>query len=122
MQHIALHSFLSVYRTGSQTKAAAELCLTQPAISQHIKTLEKHINRPLFKRVGKYIEPTAIAHQLAFMIRSHIDALDTVWEHFEPIQQSTKGPVYLGGIAEFFSTVIAPCLAPLSKQGIQIRF
>lgn len=122
INRMLFHTFLSVYRTGSQTKAAQELCLTQPAISQQIKQLEQHIGRPLFNREGKNLVPTTFAHQLAFNINGHIDALDKIWESFKPSTKSIAGTVHLGGIAEFFAAVIALHLAPLNQQGIQIRF
>lgn len=121
-QQLVLQSFLAVYRTGSQTKAAEELSLTQPAISQHIKIIEQYAKRPLFKKIGKQLYPTPLAHQLAFSISSHIDALDTIWTGLKPLSKKLGCTVYLGGIAEFFSTVIAPHLAKLSKYNIHLRF
>ncbi len=122
LPHLALHSFLAVYRSGSQTKAAQELFLTQPAISQHIKMLEKYIGRPLFMKAGKYLKPTAAAHQLAFTASAPLDALAAMWANVKPSLKTDGGIVYLGGIAEFFSTVIAPHLATLNQHGIQLRF
>jgi DNA-binding transcriptional LysR family regulator len=121
---LAFHSFLAVYRSGSQTQAARELFLTQPAVSQHIKYLEHYLQRPLFRRAGKRLVPTSVAHQLAFAIGTHVDALDGVWKNFRPGAKSgtLAGPVYLGGIAEFFSSVISPDLALLNEHGIQLRF
>ncbi|CEG57328.1 LysR family transcriptional regulator [Legionella fallonii] len=120
--HLMFQSFLAVYRTGSQTKAAAELSLTQPAISQHIKNLEMHLQKTLFRRVGKFLEPTALAHQLAFSIGSHVDILDNIWNAFKPKSLSQGGIVYLGGIAEFFATALAPYISSLNEHKIQIRF
>lgn len=115
-------TFIAVYRTGSQTKAAEQLYLTQPTLSQHIKCLETQIGRKLFEKQGRDLAPTLIAHQLAMSISPHLDALNEIWEDFREDKTNATGTVYVGGIAEFFSTVIAQHLAPLSKQGIQIRF
>lgn len=119
---LLLRTFLSVYRTGSQTAAAKELFLTQPAVSQHLKSLEERIGRPLFKREGKFIKPTVAADQLAFNISTHVDALDDIWQNLRSTQKAMGGTVYLGGIAEFFSVVIAPHLAKLTAQNINIKF
>ena len=48
-----LRCFDMAARTGSFTRAAAELNLTQGAISQHVKNLEKHLGKPLFIRGGR---------------------------------------------------------------------
>lgn len=47
--------FHAAARLLSFTRAADELCLTQPAISKHIKELENHYNARLFDRLGKKI-------------------------------------------------------------------
>ncbi len=48
----ALRSFEAVARTGSFTLAAAELHVTQSAVSHQIKLLEQWMGRPLLKRQG----------------------------------------------------------------------
>jgi len=45
-----LRIFLTVAEEGSLTRAAERLFLTQPAVSQHIRTLEKQIGTQLFER------------------------------------------------------------------------
>ncbi len=54
-----LHSLLAVCELGSFTQAAAQLALTQPAVTQHIKQLEKKLGVKVFNRVGKQIKPTS---------------------------------------------------------------
>ncbi len=48
-------TFQTVVRHSSYTKAAQELCLTQPAVSQHIRILEKSYKVLLFAKEGKRI-------------------------------------------------------------------
>ncbi len=50
LEDFRLKVFLTVARTGSFTKAANELGVSQPAVSQNINTLEKIIGAPLFER------------------------------------------------------------------------
>lgn len=52
------HTFLAACRLGSFTRAAEELHITQPAVSQHIRQLEAHYGCPLFRKTGRGIEPT----------------------------------------------------------------
>lgn len=54
-----LSVFISVTRNLSFTKAAAELYISQPAISRHIKELEEYYKVQLFERVGSKIKLTA---------------------------------------------------------------
>ena len=53
------HTFLAVYRTGSFTRAAEQLHVTQPAVSQHIRQLEAHYGCSLFSKTGRGVEPTS---------------------------------------------------------------
>ena len=58
------HTFLEVCRTGSFTRAAEELHVTQPAVSQHIRQLEAHYGCALFSKTGRGVEPTAAGRLL----------------------------------------------------------
>jgi len=53
-----LYTLLAVVENNSYTKAADQLSLTQPAVTQHIKQLEKELNVRILNRVGKEIKPT----------------------------------------------------------------
>jgi DNA-binding transcriptional LysR family regulator len=48
----------AVARHGSFSRAAAELRLTQPAVSMHVRQLEERLGLPLLDRVGKRAFPT----------------------------------------------------------------
>ena len=58
MIDIRLYTLLEVVKFNSYTRAAEHLSLTQPAVTQHIKQLEKELNIKIFIRVGKAIKPT----------------------------------------------------------------
>ncbi|MEG1304942.1 MAG: LysR family transcriptional regulator, partial [Oscillospiraceae bacterium] len=58
MLDIKLYSLLKVSETGSFTKAAQFLSLTQPAVSQHIKQLEQELGAKLFNRAGSGLRLT----------------------------------------------------------------
>ncbi|HET6386258.1 MAG TPA: LysR family transcriptional regulator [Armatimonadota bacterium] len=53
-----LRVFVKVVETGSFTRAAELVELTQPAISHQIKKLETDLGQPLLHREGKQIRPT----------------------------------------------------------------
>ncbi len=59
MQDFRMETFLAVCRTMNYTRAAKELGLTQPAVSQHIHYLEKVYGVELFVQNGKKIALTA---------------------------------------------------------------
>ena len=59
-----LQAFESAARHGNFTKAAAELNLTQSAVSRQIKTLEEQLGVLLFERVRKRVLLSAAGRQL----------------------------------------------------------
>ena len=56
--------FWTVVNEGSFSSAAKRLSLTQPTISFHIDSLEKHFGCPLFTRTAKGVSPTIYGHTL----------------------------------------------------------
>lgn len=58
MLETRLFTFLTVSKIKNYTKAARILNLTQPAVSQHIKYLEKYYGVKLMKKVGRNIDLT----------------------------------------------------------------
>ena len=56
MTFVQLRHFLSVAETGSFTRSAKALSITQPALSRSIHALEEVLGRALFDRVGRRSE------------------------------------------------------------------
>lgn len=76
MDYNLIKPFLAVFRTSSYTKAAEELDVSQPAISQSIKRLEQLLDKPLFIKQGRGIVPTSYASQLAHRLIEPFDSID----------------------------------------------
>lgn len=55
---VKLYTLLAVVEYNNYTRAAEQLSLTQPAVTQHIKQLEKELNVKLLNRAGNEIKPT----------------------------------------------------------------
>jgi DNA-binding transcriptional LysR family regulator len=69
-----LVSFLQVIRSGGINAAARELNLTQPAVSQHIDSLEELYGVKLFRPAGRGVVPTPEGLKL-FQYATEIEAL-----------------------------------------------
>lgn len=54
-----LRIFVAVARQGSFTRAADELDLRQPTVSQQVQVLERELRTPLFERLGRGVVLTA---------------------------------------------------------------
>lgn len=77
-----LAAFAATARTGSIQAAAAELNVTQPAISQAVKQLEDHVGVPLLDRGRRPARPTEAGEALAIAIFDGLgrigDAIDAL--------------------------------------------
>lgn len=73
MIDVRLNTLLKVYETGSYSRAAEALSLTQPAVSQHIHHLEEELGIKLFRRADGGMKLTSegeIALKYARRIRT----------------------------------------------------
>jgi DNA-binding transcriptional LysR family regulator len=120
-QLIHLKTFLAVYRSGTVTRAATRLAITQPAASAHIKALEAHLRQKLFQRIGRGIEPTAAAHSLARSIAPHLDGLEDALAAATMRKASLAGALRLGGPAEFLTEKVIPALSGLPEVSIRLE-
>lgn len=62
MLDFRIRTFLCVCRHMNYTRAAAELHITQPAVSQHIHYLEREYQTKLFSYRGKHLQLTPAGH------------------------------------------------------------
>ncbi len=72
LKHATLHQlkvFEAIARSGSFTRAAEELFLTQPTVSQQIKQLTKAVGLPLFEQVGKRLYLTDAGQEVLKVCR-----------------------------------------------------
>ncbi|MGE6339741.1 LysR substrate-binding domain-containing protein [Acidovorax sp. NPDC077664] len=85
-----LRSFDAAARHGSFTKAAAELCITQGAVSQQVKQLEDWLRRPLFLRTPRALVPTPEGQWLAVVLRESFTAIEsTLAQMRQPPESAT---------------------------------
>ena len=59
-----LSAFIHVSETGSFSKAADRLFITQPAVSKRVSALEAELDVKLFDRIGKTVQLTEAGHAL----------------------------------------------------------
>lgn len=86
MQDFRMQTFLAVCRHLNFTKAAKELNLTQPAVSQHIRYLEKAYDAQLFFHVGKKIGLTEAGE----ILKNAALAMEHDEQHMKIQMQQTK--------------------------------
>ncbi len=116
-----LRTFVEAYRTGSITKAADRLHLTQPKASEHIKSLETFIEKELFISHNRGIKPTEIADDLAKSISPRLHNLETEFELVQSLVTSITGTIHLASPTEFLDAKVLPAVIALLEQDIKVR-
>src|SRR5580765_1950632 len=80
-----LRSFEAAARLSNFTAAAAELGLTQAAVSQHVRSLEDRLRQPLFIRLARGVELTPEGAAYLPHLQSAFAVIgNSTWELFEP--------------------------------------
>jgi DNA-binding transcriptional LysR family regulator len=78
MDIAALQAFLAIAETGSFSRAAERIYLTQPAISKRIALLERELGATLFDRVGRRVQLTPAGQALAARARELLKDFEDV--------------------------------------------
>jgi len=77
-----LRGFCYAVQTGSISKAAEKLFLSQPSVSLQIQALERELKTTLFERRGPKISVTPDGRKLYELANPLVEALDTLPEQF----------------------------------------
>lgn len=110
----ALASFEAAARLESFTLAAAELGVTQAAVSRQIKLLETELNAPLFLRAHRKVTLTPAGAALAATVTS---AFGRMTEMIETIRQPVvPNTVTIGATLAFSHLWLLPRLAAFRLQ------
>lgn len=117
-----LKIFETVYRTGSMTKAAEELFLTQSGVSQHIKSLEDGLGIKLFERVNKQLQPTRKGQKLYNKTLISLQGLEGVINEVCETELAMEGTVRIGMPIQFGVDRLLPKIAILSNRYPNVNF
>ncbi len=86
-----LQVFESVARHLSHSRAAAELYLSQPAVSMQIKQAESAVGLPLFDQIGKKLHLTAAGNELLRYARSVLQLMQEMETVFDEMKGLERG-------------------------------
>jgi DNA-binding transcriptional LysR family regulator len=97
---IGLRAFEAAARHGSFTLAAKELQVTQAAVSQQVRLLEKRLGFALFQRHANELELTAQGHAFHPGLTDVFNALERLTDQVAAMRH---GPVLTVGVAPAFA-------------------
>ena len=111
------HVFRLVARTGSVTGAANELFISQPAVSAHLKTVERHCGESLFERTPRGMILTSIGRE----VLERVDRLFALYEELSGVVEASRGRV-CGEVSLAASTTPGTYLVPTQLKRFQERY
>ena len=109
-----LRAFEASARHLSFTRAAIELCVTQAAVSQQVKGLEKRLGVALFQRLPRGLKITAEGEALLPTVTSSFDQMATTLDRIEAGQ--VRELLFLGVVGTFAVGWLLPRLQAFQKR------
>ena len=104
-----LSVFVSIYQTGSTSRASEALHLSQSAVSSALTELEARLQMPLFERVGRRLNQHPNAHPIYVQAQAILGQALTL-EHYH---KSQVGQIHIGASTTIGNYVLPPLLAKL---------
>ncbi|MBE3571287.1 MAG: LysR family transcriptional regulator [Bacillales bacterium] len=111
-----LHVFVKVTEKKNFTRAAEELHMTQPAVSQHIQTLERLMGTKLLERNNKYVKLNK-AGKIVYHHAKEILGLYTRMNHLiDDFMNRASGALSIGASYTYGEYILPHIMAELHKQ------
>ncbi len=121
MLDFRLKVFQCVANNLSFTKASAELFITQPAITKHIKELEAELEVKLFNRTGNKVVLTQAGNILLSYAEQIINLHNEAIFELSQLKGNPEGNLRLGASTTIAQYVIPAALARFNKQNPEIK-
>ena len=108
-----LVAFLAVAREGSFTKAAAQLGVTQSALSHGIRGLEARLNIRLFHRTTRSVSLTEAGERLRTRLAPQFEQIDLAVDALGELRDRPSGTIRITCGAHSIDTLLWPKLSKL---------
>ena len=106
-----LLAFLAVARAQSFTRAAAQLGVSQSALSHTIRGLEERIGLRLLTRTTRSVAPTEAGERLMRNIGPHFDEIDAEIDALSDLKEKPSGTIRINSSEHAAETLLWPKLA-----------
>ncbi|MDF5829281.1 LysR family transcriptional regulator [Pseudomonas aeruginosa] len=116
-----LLSFVAVAREGTFTRAAAQLGVTQSALSQSISGLEARLQIRLLTRTTRSVSPTAAGERLLNAIGNRFDEIEAELDELSALRDKPSGTVRITCGDHIQRTLLLRRLTPLLLEYPDIK-
>ncbi|MGL4412517.1 MAG: LysR substrate-binding domain-containing protein [Bacteroidales bacterium] len=115
MKDFRLQVFVTVAELLSFTRASDKLNITQPAVTKHVRELERKIGGALFLRMGSRIELTPRGEKLLFFARQILEDYRKLEEAFHEEVGLFEGDLRIGASSTISNYLLPKALAHFRK-------
>src|SRR5215475_15989847 len=116
-----LVAFLAVAREQSFTRAAAQLRVSQSALSQTIRELESRLGVRLLTRTTRRVSPTAAGERLLQTVAPRFEEIDAELAAVRELREKPAGTIRITVSDHAYKSVLWPNLAKLLRNYPDIR-
>jgi DNA-binding transcriptional LysR family regulator len=113
--------FLAVARVKSFTKAAAQLGVSQSALSHTIRQLEARLGYRLLTRTTRSVSPTEAGDRLIASVGPHFEEIETALDNLSELRDKPIGTIRITAAQHGAETALYPRLEPFLKRFPDIR-
>lgn len=121
MTLVQLRHLLSLASTGSFSRSAELLFLTQPALSRSIRALEDELGQPLFDRIGRRSELTPFGREVAERAKHVVGAVDDLRDSGGQMARGEAGTLRLGLGSGPGAMLMTPLLMHVARHHPRLR-
>src|SRR6185312_660473 len=116
-----LIAFLAVARERSFTRAAAQLGVSQSALSHTIRALETRLGFRLLTRTTRSVAPTEAGERLLRTVGPRFDEIDSELAALSALREKPAGTIRITATENAADSVLVPKLAPLLREYPDIK-
>ena len=121
MTLVQLRHLISLASTGSFSKSAQALHLTQPALSRSVRALEEELGVPLIDRVGRRNELTPFGQGVLQRARQLVLDADELHDSGRQMSQAQGGELRVGMGSGPGAMLMTPLLMHMATQHPKVR-
>jgi DNA-binding transcriptional LysR family regulator len=121
MTLVQLRHLVALADSGSFSKAAQALFLTQPALSRSIRALEDELHAPLFDRIGRRIELTPFGGETLKRARELLFGAEELQTSGPSLRAGRRGVLRIGLGSGPGAMLMTPLLMSLARERPQMH-
>jgi DNA-binding transcriptional LysR family regulator len=111
-----LRTFLAIHRSGTITRAAAELFRSQPAVSRRLALLEQELGAPLFERVPAGLVLSQAGRALLPFAETVLATLQDAQAAVRAVASDDAGPVSLALVGTLAGSSLTSVLREFARR------